>query len=307
MIAFIFATFAILGLTLLTFWLGNRTTGTRVDIANALRELLLARAEGKLTAEEFERRQAALHAAVLTEPRVPKTGFFLFLIPIAVAATMAGLYAWMEAPQSDSTPPPAAMPGNTENAPHQAGGEMQDLAQRLREKLAGVESAPARPTANVATDRPGGDMQEMAKRLADRLAGDPRNGSGWSLLARSYVELRRYADADAAFAKAADLLPPDATLLADWADAYVIAHDRKWDQRALEIVNKALAVDPKHLKALALAGSAAFGAGNFKQAAAYWTRMKAAAPAGSMEAKEADANLNEARAKLGEKSARPVP
>jgi hypothetical protein len=35
--------------------------------------------------------------------------------------------------------------------------------------------------------------------------------------------------------------------------------------------------------------------------------MKAAAPAGSMEAKEADANLNEARAKLGEKSARPAP
>jgi hypothetical protein len=35
--------------------------------------------------------------------------------------------------------------------------------------------------------------------------------------------------------------------------------------------------------------------------------MKAAAPPGSMEAKEADVNLNEARAKLGDKAAQPLP
>jgi cytochrome c-type biogenesis protein CcmH len=307
MIAFIVATFALLGLMLLTFWLGSRAAGTRVDTASVLRTLLVARAEGQLTAEEFDRQQAALYASVLNAPRAPAIRVYLFLIPIAVAATMAALYASNNTQQSDqSSPSPAPMSGRNENAPRQATGEMQDLAQRLQEKLAGTAPPPHPQAPNVANDRPGGDMQEMAKRLADRLASDPKNGSGWSLLARSYVELRRYPDAEAAFAKAAALLPADATLLADWADAYVIAHDRKWDKRALEIVNKALSVDAKNLKALALAGSAAFSAGNYKEAAGYWTRMKAAAPAGSMEAKEADANLNEARAKLGGKSAQPA-
>ena len=307
MIAFVFATFAILGLMVLTFWLGMRAGGNRVDTAAVLRELLIARAEGKLTAEEFERQQAAMHAAALDVPRAPKISLYLFIIPIAVAATMGGLYASIGAPQSEPSSP-SSMSGGSDGAPRQAGGEMQDLAQRLQEKLSGTASAPDHPVATAGpSDRPGGDMQEMAKRLAERLARDPKNGSGWALLARSYVELRRYADADAAFAKAAELLPPDATLLADWADAYVVAHDRKWDNRAIEIVNKALAADPKHVKALALAGSGAFNTGNFKQATAYWTRMKAAAPAGSIEAKEADTNLAEARAKMGGKGAGSAP
>jgi cytochrome c-type biogenesis protein CcmH len=144
-------------------------------------------------------------------------------------------------------------------------------------------------------------MRDMAKRLADRLAREPNNGSGWELLARSYVELRRYSEANEAFAKAAKLLPPDANLLADWADAYVLAHDGKWDKQAFDIVDRALSIDPKHLKALSLAGRGAIITGNFKQAVAYWTRVKSAATAGSAESKEAEANLKEARSKLGQK------
>ena len=313
MIAFIFATFTLLGLMLLTFWLGTRAGCARLDTAGVLRALLVARTEGQLTAEEFERQQAALYASVLNTPRMPSSRLYIFLIPIAVAATMTALYAWLESTQSAASlhAPSAAMPGGTGDAPRHASGDMQDLAQRLQEKLTGTAPATDRPPAGssneTANDRPGGDMQEMAKRLADRLARDPKNGSGWALLARSYVELRRYSEADAAFSKAAELLPQDATLLADWADAYVIAHGRKWDKRALDIVNRALSIDTKHLKALALAGSGAYSSGNYKQAAAFWTRMKAAAPPGSMEAKEADVNLNEARAKLGDKAAQPLP
>ena len=297
MAVFIFVTFVILGLTLIAFWLGLRTANGRKDAASALRELLLARAEGKLTADEFERRQAALYASALDSPSTPASTWHFVLVLISVGMTMGGLYSWVELPKSGLLPPTqTATTPNDEGASRPAGAELQELAQRLHEKLAdGTPSMPAPPNGNVMPNRPGGDMREMAKRLADRLEQAPNDGSGWTLLARSYVELQRYNDAAEAFAKAARLLPPDASLLADWADAYVMAHDRKWDKQALDIVNKALSVDPTHLKALALAGSAAFSAGNYKQATAYWTRMKAAAPPGSMEAKEADANLNEIR------------
>ena len=39
-----------------------------VDVAASLRELLMARAEGRMDQEEFDRRQAALHAVVLQSP-----------------------------------------------------------------------------------------------------------------------------------------------------------------------------------------------------------------------------------------------
>jgi cytochrome c-type biogenesis protein CcmH len=306
MTAFILATFVIVGLTLVALWFYFRSATGRHETTSALRELLLSRAEGKLTAEEFERRQAALYASMLdsTAPRAVAIRWYFFLVPVLVAATMAALYYSFDAQQSASSTsmaqPVASL--NADGAPRSANSELQELARQIGEKLGeSVKPAPAVQSAGGMPDRPGGDMGDMAKRLADRLAREPNNGSGWELLGRSYVELRRYSDANEAFAKAAKLLPPDATLLADWADAYVLAHENKWDKQAFDIVDRALSIDPKHLKALALAGRGAFSSGNFKQAAAYWTRVKSAAPAGSIESKEADMKLEEARSKLAPK------
>jgi cytochrome c-type biogenesis protein CcmH len=305
MAAYILATFVIVGLTLVALWFYYRSANGRNETTSALRELLLSRAEGKLTAEEFERRQAALYASMLdsTAPRTAAIRWYFLLVPVLVAATMAALYYSVDSQQSasSSTAQPVASL-NADGAPRNADSELQELAKQIGEKLGeGVKSAPAVQSAGGMPDRPGGDMRDMAKRLADRLAREPNNGSGWELLARSYVELRRYSDANEAFAKAAKLLPPDATLLADWADAYVLAHENKWDKQAFDIVDRSLSIDPRHLKALALAGRGAFSSGNFKQAAAYWTRVKSAAPAGSIESKEADVNLKEARSKLDQK------
>jgi hypothetical protein len=147
----------------------------------------------------------------------------------------------------------------------------------------------------------GGDIGEMAKRLAKKMESDPGNGEGWQLLARAYLEVRQHDKAAEAFAKAAALLPADAALFVDWADAYVIAHDRKWDDRARDIVKQALAADKNNLKALSLAGTEAFDRGDYKAAILHWQRMKDVAPAGSMSFKLAESNLGEARALLGKK------
>ncbi len=62
----------------------------------------------------------------------------------------------------------------------------------------------------------GGDMGAMTAKLAARLEREPNDGPGWALLARAYAWTGRYAEADAAFAKAARLKVDDPKLQADW-------------------------------------------------------------------------------------------
>lgn len=250
------------------------------DIGPALRELLLARAEGRLTAEEFDSRQAELHATLLAAPQpasAGKTGVLRGGLIAAVALAAVGLYAWLGNPKAVDVAPPQPAAGMA---------------------MPGTEGTPQANT--------GGDLNTMVKRLADKMAKDPNNGDGWLLLARTYGELRQPKEAAAAYAKAAALLAPDAGMLADWADAQVMSHDRKWDSEARDIVKRALAADPKQLKALALAGSEAFDRSDYKAAIDYWKRMQAAAPADSMDAKLAEANIQEANAAMTGKKPAPA-
>jgi cytochrome c-type biogenesis protein CcmH len=118
------------------------------------------------------------------------------------------------------------------------------------------------------------------------------------LLAQTYMELRQHKEAAAAYAKADAVQPADARMLSDWADAYVVSHDRKWDKTARDLVARAIAADPRNLKALALAGSEAFERAQYKQAIGHWKKMKEIAAPGSMDAKLADANIEEATAMM---------
>lgn len=152
---------------------------------------------------------------------------------------------------------------------------------------------PAAPPAG-APAAPGGDLQPLVPRLREKLAATPGDGEGWLLLARSYGQLRQYGEAVAAYRRAAELLPPDAGLLADWADAQVMLNQGRWDDAARQLVRRALEADRRHLKALALAGSAAFDRRDYASAIGYWQEMKVAAPAGSMEARLAAVNIEEA-------------
>lgn len=140
----------------------------------------------------------------------------------------------------------------------------------------------------------GTDMETAVQRLADKLAKDPGNADGWLLLAKTYGELGRFAEAAGAYEKAIALLPQDASILADWADTYVMSKNRQWDDAARKAVKHALTIDPANLKALALAGSESFERGDSKAAIEFWKRLKAAAPPGSAESQQADANIAEA-------------
>ncbi len=159
---------------------------------------------------------------------------------------------------------------------------------------AAVDGAPANAAHTVTADQ----MESLVERLAVRLQQAPEDAEGWMLLGRSLGVLEKYERSAQAYARASQLVPGDASLLADYADALAIARGRRLDGEPFAIVKRALAIDPVHLKSLALAGSAEFERRNYAAAIAYWERILKVAPPQSQFAQSVTESIAEAR-KLG--------
>jgi cytochrome c-type biogenesis protein CcmH len=156
---------------------------------------------------------------------------------------------------------------------------------------------------------PGGvsveQVEAMVAGLAARLRENPDDLEGWKMLGRSYAVLGRFAEAADAYAKAAVRAPRDAQLLADLADVLAMARGQNLQGEPEKLVLRALEIDPNNLKALALAGTAAFGRKEFGAAARYWERMLAHVPPDSEDARTIRENVDEAR-RLADSGAAPL-
>jgi cytochrome c-type biogenesis protein CcmH len=139
----------------------------------------------------------------------------------------------------------------------------------------------------------------MVERLEVKLQQDPRNVDGWAMLARSLVVLERYGEALAAFAKAEELVPGDAALLADYADAVAMTQNGRLAGKPMQLVRRALAADPANAKALALAGTEAFDRRAYYRAAQLWEQALRTTPPGSEFSDALRASLAEARSLAG--------
>ena len=146
------------------------------------------------------------------------------------------------------------------------------------------------------------DIEALAEKLAAKLKDDPANVDGWVMLARTYQALDRNEDSARAFDRAVALLPDNADLLADYADLLATI-DGGFREKSVQLVEQALKADPRHWKALALAGTAAFNRKDYKTAVGYWERMKATVPPTSPLAGSIDASIAEARELGGLKAA----
>jgi cytochrome c-type biogenesis protein CcmH len=140
----------------------------------------------------------------------------------------------------------------------------------------------------------GAQVEEMTAKLAARLEKEPDNVDGWVMLARTYYSQRRFEEASRAYEKLIALLPNEPALYADYADALAMAQGRKIAGKPMELVMKALALDPNQWKALAMAGTEAFDRKDFKGAVEYWERLKASS-AGEPIAQQIQGSIDEAR------------
>ena len=137
-------------------------------------------------------------------------------------------------------------------------------------------------------------VEAMVARLAAKLRENPDDIDGWKLLGRSYMALGRFPEAADAYARAATKAPRDAQLLADFADALGMARGQTLQGEPEKLVQRALEIDPRNLKALALAGTAAFERKDFQKAADTWKRMLDVVPPDSEDARAIQANIEEA-------------
>jgi cytochrome c-type biogenesis protein CcmH len=163
---------------------------------------------------------------------------------------------------------------------------------------AAVGSPAASDSRAVAALRAPGDEQQivaMVENLARKVRERPDDAQGWALLARSMAALGRFKEAAEAYGRLAKLVPRDAQVLADYADALGMAQGRTLEGKPYELVKEALKIDPKNMKALALAGTAALDAGDFAAADAHWRNLAAQLPPGSPEEAQVRSILDEIR------------
>ncbi|MEO8923438.1 MAG: c-type cytochrome biogenesis protein CcmI [Caldimonas sp.] len=139
----------------------------------------------------------------------------------------------------------------------------------------------------------------MVDKLAARMKERPDDAQGWLMLARSYSVLGRFSEAIPAYKRATDLQPNNAVLLADYADAVAASRGGVDNPESVQLVQRALAADPKQPKALALSGTIAFDRGDYKGAIDRWHQMADVLPVDSAMLKQVQANIAEARQRFG--------
>lgn len=140
----------------------------------------------------------------------------------------------------------------------------------------------------------------LAERLAERLARQPDDAAGWAMLARTYAVMGRHEQAVPAFRRAAALQPPpDAVLLADFADALAMTQGRRLAGEPIALVKRALALAPDNLKALSLAGTEAFERQDYAAAQQLWDHLRRVAPPDSVFVRQIGSSIDEARALAG--------
>ena len=254
-------------------------------LRQALQQLEQAHDSGALAAADYQTRKAALErqlvAAVMASgpdavadvtarsaaaAAAPRVGVRLGASAAALVVLIAGAgYAWTGSPALlGRTPAPATANASPDSAP--------PAAEFTREQV-----------------------EAMVARLAARMQEQPDDPTGWAMLGRSYVALGQAPQALAAFERALKLKPDDASTLADFADASAVQNGGSLEGEPLKAIELALKSDPNHVKALVLAGTAAYNRNDYAGAVAYWERAVKVGPADSGLVEMARGGIAEAR------------
>jgi cytochrome c-type biogenesis protein CcmH len=121
-------------------------------------------------------------------------------------------------------------------------------------------------------------INKMVAGLAEKLKADPNNLEGWLMLGRSYKELQRYPEAVDALAHAYQLAGEKAEVMLPYAEALALTNDGNWVGKPKELINKALALDPKNLNGLWLSALASAQQGDKKGAIGFLRKLEAVLP-----------------------------
>ena len=136
--------------------------------------------------------------------------------------------------------------------------------------------------AEAANSRAGADA--LVGRLSAHLEKQPRDARAWAILARLQSEMDHFAEAAQAYEKALALpskVANDPSVWCEYADVLGMTQAGKLVGRPRELIDRALALNPNHPKALEMAGSAEYAQGDYASALRFWRPLLAALEPGS--------------------------
>lgn len=239
-----------------------------------------------LTRPLWQRSAAPAEPGSASRPRSPRSQGLAAALALFVVAVVGGGYAWVGAPGALNVGPARAA---TASAAAKAAPSAGEAGAKAIVREAGAESLPEAEARVVA----------MVERLAERLKTQPDDAGGWQMLGRSYAALGRHPEAIAAFRNAVRLRPDDPTLLAEYALSGAIANRREANGEPARLLARALELDPKNPKALALAGTLALDRRDYQAAVKYWERLAQLEPPDSPVGRQVQAGIAEARRRAG--------
>lgn len=164
-----------------------------------------------------------------------------------------------------------------------------DDAARARAEAGGASSGNAAGAQSV-DERANSGIAEYEKRVA----ANPRDAASWSALASLKRQQRDFAGAKEAFRHLIDLKAMTADTWADYADALGSLANGALAGEPARAVDKALALDPRHPKALWLKASLAHEEQRYKDALALWRELRSVMPPDSPDLRIIDDNIAEA-------------
>lgn len=102
--------------------------------------------------------------------------------------------------------------------------------------------------------------------LRKQVVRNPQDAEAWAMLAEALRLQDQPAEAAKAYEKAVELEPRHARLLADYAETLVLLSHGDFAGKPVELLERALRIDPSDGKAIALMGAAQYRLGNLPEA-----------------------------------------
>lgn len=231
----------------LAFVLLPMLRGPRRD--SAREALLQAHRAGVIDADEYRTKRDALPAAPTPVP-APRVAIVLVALLLPLGAVLA----------------------------YRTIGEPRALDPAASSRAAAMDAALA-ANANGDNANPP-DMDTAVTGLAERLKQQPDDLEGWMLLGRAYKAMERFEPARDALANAFRLAPDNPDVMIDYAEALVLASStRRFEGEPLELLQKALVLQPDSQRGLWLLGASAYQREAFGEAAQTWERLLTLLPA----------------------------
>jgi len=137
-------------------------------------------------------------------------------------------------------------------------------------------------------------MLAALREFETTLTKTPKDAEGWNALLESYAYLGEWKDVVRILTMMNEVTPGNPDTLASLADAKAVMQGMSLEGEPEKLIDEALAINPKHQKALNLKGSALFNRKDYAKAVRVWKQLLSLTPKDSDAYRNIEASIHEA-------------